>query len=1139
MHLLTRFSLRRVSIVLMLMLFVLAGGIYSATQLKSELLPNIDLPVISVVAVYPGAAPDDVRRDVSEPIEKAIAGTANLKNLTSRSDDSLAFISAEYEYGTNMEKTQQNVQDAVNRLTLPSQVQRPTVGRFSFQDIPVLAYTINTNSQSADALATLRRSIEDNLVPDLKAIPGVNSVEVAGGGDKQVAITFDQAKLEKDNLTASSIIGILQANNISFPTGQIVTGGQSIPVRVGNQFTSVDDLKNVVVRPATSAGASGGASSGEAGQPTPGASTGGAQSQGRPQTGGTQTQAQPAIKLGDVAGVALVDAGGTTISRSNGEPSLALIAYKTQNANTVQVADAISKRVDKLKSQLPGTAAVVLFDQATYITDSLNGLIREGLIGAALAIIIILLFLRSIRSTLVTAMSIPMSVLIAFVMLNIFNISLNIMSLAGLAVAIGRVVDDSIVVLENIYRHHFQNGEPLRDAAYNGTKEVATAITASTITTVCVFLPLGFIAGLVSEFFRPFAIAVTVSLLASLVVALTVIPVLAVLLLKTGVVKDRGKAAQEAAKTKAVRTSPLLPVSKEQSAEPLAVSTARTSSKHGVRAERDTFVQRLYTPLITWALSKRWTKLTTLGVALLLFAGSLALTGLIPVTFINFGSDKVLNAEVTMKPGTDLKTTDKASLALETEIQKHPGVLNYQTTIGSDTRQAQTGFGSVGSDSVAKMTVTLAKDADVRAEADWLRNLISSNSKSLGIDDYTVTPGSGGGPNSSGYSIIVSGDNYDNVVKASDQMVAKLKSVPNLVNITSDAARAKPEIRVNVDPAKALQHGSTTIQIASEVRNLLTSQKVTNITIGGRNYDVEATYDQNTLNNLNAIKAIKVGTVNPVALSEIASVTEANGPVSINRINQQRSVSVQGTINSDNTSGVAANAQKAIDQVPLPAGVKLGNAGVTQEITDSFQQLITALIIAVVLVYLVMVVTFGSLSTPFVIMFSLPLAAIGSIVALFVTGRPLGVSAMIGILMLVGIVVTNAIVLLDLVEQYERRGYSTHDALIQGGRTRVRPIIMTAIATIIALMPLALGFSEGSIIAAELGTVVVGGLFTSTFLTLIVVPVVYSLLDSVRTRLGGSKAHDVTDIAIEHRNGKGHNEELDKLAPNRPEPVGV
>ncbi len=1142
MHLLTRFSLRRVSIVIMLMLFVLAGGIYSATQLKSELLPNIDLPVISVVAVYPGAAPDDVRRDISEPIEKAIAGTANLKNLTSRSDDSLAFISAEYEYGTNMEKTQQNVQDAINGLTLPSQVQRPTVGRFSFQDIPVLAYTINTNDQSADALATLRRNIEDNLVPDLKAIPGVNSVEVAGGGDKQVAITFDQAKLEKDNLTASSIIGILQANNISFPTGQIVTGGQAIPVRVGNQFNSVDDLKNVVVRPATSAGASGAAQSGgppsgEAGQPASGANGGGAQSQGRSQTG--SSQAQPALKLGDVAGVALVDAGGTTISRSNGEPSLALIAYKTQNANTVQVADAISKRVAELKSQLPGTSAVVLFDQATYITDSLNGLIREGLIGAALAIIIILLFLRSIRSTLVTAMSIPMSVLIAFIMLNVFGISLNIMSLAGLAVAIGRVVDDSIVVLENIYRHHFQNGEPLRDAAYNGTKEVATAITASTITTVCVFLPLGFIAGLVSEFFRPFAIAVTVSLLASLIVALTVIPVLAVLLLKTGVVKERRKADEGAIETKALRTSPLLPVYKGRSAEPLAVSTARTPSKHGVRAERDTFVQRLYTPLITWALSKRWTKLATLGVALLLFAGSLALTGLIPVTFINFGSDKVLNAEVTMKPGTDLKTTDKASMALETEIQKHPGVLNYQTTIGSDTRQAQTGFGSVGSDSVAKMTVTLAKDADVRQEADWLRNLISSNSKSLGIDDYTVTPGSGGGPNSSGYSIIVSGDNYGNVVKASDQMVAKLKSVPNLVNITSDAARAKPEIRVDVDPAKALEHGSTTIQIASQVRSLLTSQKVTNITIGGRNYDVEAMYDQNTLNNLSAIKSIKVGTVNPVALSEVASVTEADGPVSINRINQQRSVTVQGTINSDNTSGVAANAQKAIDQVPLPPGVKLGSAGVTQEITDSFQQLITALIIAVVLVYLVMVVTFGSLSTPFVIMFSLPLAAIGSIVALYVTGRPLGVSAMIGILMLVGIVVTNAIVLLDLVEQYERRGYSTHDALIQGGRTRVRPIIMTAIATIIALMPLALGFSEGSIIAAELGTVVVGGLFTSTFLTLIVVPVVYSLLDSVRRRLGGNKVMDVTEIASEHRNGKGHNEELDKLAPSRPEPAGV
>jgi HAE1 family hydrophobic/amphiphilic exporter-1 len=583
MHVLTRFSLRRVPVIILLMVFVVLGGLYSSQQLKSELLPNIDLPVISVVTIYAGAAPDDVRRDVTEPIEKAIAGTVNLKTVTSTSNDSLAFVSAEYEYGTDMEKTQKAVEDAVSALTFPAQVQRPTVGRFSFQDIPVIAYTVNTQDTSADALVNLRRAITDKLVPDLKALNGVNSVSVAGGGVKEVQITFNQPALDKKGIQASTVTQLLQANNISFPTGDIVNNGQSIPVRVENEFTTLDDLRNLVVRPEIPAGATGatgasgasgaGAPSGAGGAPSgqPGASTGatGATGATRPITGttgaasGTQqgstgttgaagggsttgtgsatggaakpaATAIPAVKLSDIASVNLSNASNDSISRSNGKPSLSLIIYKTQNANTVQVSDAVTAKMDELKSAISGSQTVVLFDQSTFIKDSLNGLIREGLLGAVLAIAVILLFLVSIRSTIVTAVSIPLSVLIALILLNVFNVSLNIMSLAGLAVAIGRVVDDSIVVLENIYRHHFQNGESLKDAAFNGTKEVATAITASTITTVCVFLPLGFIAGLVSEFFRPFAVAVSVSLLASLVVALTIIPVLAAQLLKSG-----------------------------------------------------------------------------------------------------------------------------------------------------------------------------------------------------------------------------------------------------------------------------------------------------------------------------------------------------------------------------------------------------------------------------------------------------------------------------------------------------------------------------------------------------------------------------------------------------------------------------
>lgn len=1056
MHFITQFSLKRASVVIMLALLVVAGGFYSAGQLKSELLPDIALPVVSVVSVYPGAAPDDVRRDVTEPIEKALAGTANLKTLNSTSNDSVSFISAEYEYGTDMEKTEKEVEDLVNNLTLPDQVQRPTVGRFSFQDIPVIAYTVNTSEVGESALANLRRSLEEKLIPELKAIQGVNSVSLAGGGTREVQITFNDAALRENNLTSSGVIGILQANNISFPTGEVVKDGLAVPVRVTYQFDSIDDLKNVVVKAAVKGG--------------------------QPGAGGTTTKPADAVTLGQVATVDLVNASGNSISRSNGKPSLAVTIFKTQNANTVQVADEVAARMNTVSTLVPGAEKEVLFDQSTFIKESLDGLIREGLLGAVLAIIVILIFLASIKSTLVTAVSIPLSVLIALSMFNVLGITLNIMSLAGLAVAIGRVVDDSIVVLENIYRHHFQRGESLREAAFNGTKEVATAITSSTITTVCVFLPLGLLAGLVSEFFRPFALAVSVSLLASLLVALTVIPVLATFFLRSGKTAPRPK---------------------------------KLDPKHlNEEEERETWVQRLYAPAIKWSLKSGMNKLIVLGAAILVFFLSLVpiLTGSIGTTFINFGSDKVIQSNFEMAPGTDLATTDKTSQALEAEIQKNPNVLNYQANMGSDAAGAAGGFSSLGNAATGRLTVTLKREADLDAETEWLRNIIEGKKAELKIQDFSVTQGTGTGPNSSAFSVVVSGSNYADVVKTSDDLAAKLKGVPDLGNVASNAARAKKEIRVLVNPARALEHGSTTIQIAGQVRGLLTSQDVTQVTINGETFDVQAVYDKATLNDIEAIRNIKVGVVNPVALREVADVSMVDGPVSITRVDQEQSVTVKGTINSESTSGVTMAAQKIINELSTPSGVTVRVAGVSAQQTEAFGQMGVALVIAIVLVYLVMVLTFGSLSTPFVIMFSIPLAAIGSIVALFVTGRPLGISALIGVLMLVGIVVTNAIVLLDLVEQLKARGISTTEALIRGGKTRVRPILMTAIATMIALMPLVLGFSEGSIIAAELGTVVVGGLFTSTFLTLIVVPVVYSLLDSLRKRLGGGRDDEMLPL---------------------------
>ena len=1207
MHFITKGALNRIAVVLLLAVFVIVGGIVAATGLKSELLPNIDIPSITVFTVYPGASPDDVLRDVTTPIERAVAGTENLKSTNSTSNDSVSFVTLSYQYGTNMEKAQQKVQEIVNRLTLPSQLpQKPTVGRFNFSDIPLVAYTINTTDTGPDALSTLRRQVSEGVLPELQGVAGVNSASISGGADKRILITLDEKKLAEKGLTAAQVQGVLQANNVNFPVGTIVNAGQSVPVVVNHEFTSVDDLRKIVVgmqlpagaaapggtgapggygppggsgapggtgapgapapggppngaapadrsntagrvglaapgaaptatggkktptatrqkssptvtpslptgtttdgsnqpsapigvvtgtlptgvgaNPATNpaagapitttlgTGAPGAGTTGTTGDPgAPGTGTTGAPGAGAPGAAPVASPAPPKpVALQDVATVELINVAASSIARTNGRPSLGLVIYKTQNANTVSTAHAIEAKLTDLQAKLPGTQVVQVFGQASYIEDSLNSLIREGVSGAVLAILVILLFLRSVRSTLVTAVSIPMSVLFAFILLNIFGISLNIMSLAGLAVAVGRVVDDSIVVLENIYRH-VHEGESPRVAAYNGTREVASAITSSTLTTVSVFLPLGFLAGLISEIFRPFAIAVTLALLASLLAALTIVPVLAALFIRP----ERRKAGTAAP---------------------------------APGAAQDTLVQRIYTPALTLALRNRWTKLGTLALAFLLFVGSLVplAAGAIGTTFLNLGSDKVISASLSLPAGTDVQTTSAVAKLIEDQLSKDPAVKNYQTTIGTNTDASASAFTGLGSDNTAALTINLNPTADLDAEANKVRTLLKANSQ---IKEVSVTTGSTtGGPSSSAFALTVTGPNAADLRAVSEKLATQLKTVPDLVNVKTDLQAQKPQISIKVDPDKALMHGSSAIQIAGQVRGLLTNQKVTNITIDSTPYDVLVGYNPSGFNSLDAIKAIKVGAVNPVVLSAIADVSEGQGPVSISRVNQEGAVNVSGTITSQSISGVQAAATKIVNDIKAtaPAGIKISTGGSSAQFTEAIGQLGTALVIAIGLVYVVMVLFFGSLSTPFVIMFALPLAFIGSFLALWITGKPFGISAMIGLLMLVGIVVTNAIVLLDMVEQHKRLGYNTYDSLLHGGRVRVRPILMTAIATIIALIPLAIS-NEGSLIAAELGTVVIGGLFTSTLLTLLVVPVVYSILDSIRHRLTRRNSDD-------------------------------
>jgi HAE1 family hydrophobic/amphiphilic exporter-1 len=658
-------------------------------------------------------------------------------------------------------------------------------------------------------------------------------------------------------------------------------------------------------------------------------------------------------------------------------------------------------------------------------------------------------------------------VLAAIILMATTGITINIMTLGGLAVAVGRVVDDSIVVLENIYRHRSQ-GEPIGEAVLNGTREVASAITSSTITTIAVFLPLGVVGGLISQFFLPFALTVTYALLASLIVALTVIPVLAYFLVK--VKGDTAKIPYE------------------------------------VKGEREeiSIWGRIYLPILSLALRGRITKFATLAISAALFVGAFSLVSQIPTQFLNSGSEKVLTVTVNPPLGTSTERVLDRSRQAYTLLNRDAEVELVTTSIpGESATGSQTLTAAITgrAPNAARMTVILESSTDLAVAKDRLNDTLAP----VGTDGWTVTVEEVGfAAGSNAISIIITGERAADVEAASDLLVDTLAENSNLANVKSDLVKAGRQVEITVDPSRAAGAGLSAAQVAGELRNLLVGAPLGQISVDGEKVSLSMKIDSTLMTNLDALRAYQVGSVTKVPLAAIATVEEISVTSSITRIDQSLAANVSGEIAVADTGAVNSEVKSAVEELQADGSldrVSVRLAGVTEQQNESFSGLFTAMAVAILLVYLTMVLVFNSLVDPLVIMFSLPLAVIGAFPALLITNRPIGISALIGFLMLIGIVVTNAIVLLDRVEQLRHEGVPTKEALLRAGGTRVRPILMTAVATILALTPLAAGPSEGSIIAAELGTVVIGGLLSSTLLTLLVVPVVYSLVDGLKSAL--------------------------------------
>ncbi|MFL5689365.1 MAG: efflux RND transporter permease subunit [Chloroflexota bacterium] len=1041
---LTALSKRSVTLLFAAALFI--AGISAWGSLKQELLPDIDFPIVTVVTPFPGAGSSDVTEQVTKPIENAISGIARLELVQSTSSNSISLVVAQFSYGTNVKDTTAAITDAINKAKLPSTA-TPTVQALNINASPVVVSSIA--STGTGGLAGVAEIARLEIVPELEAIDGVARVDLTGGLEQRLFVTLDPKELAAASLTSQQVVGVLQANNLTVPSGQIPTDGSKVPVSTIGTLASEEEIRALVVGFTKPAPAQPSLAPTGSLAPSPGPS-----------------QAAPAIPkpitIGDLGTVGTELVATTGFGRTNGDQALTVTVSKQSNANTVEVADAVQAKLAEIgtrhKDQLTVTTVA---DLSVFIKESANGLVREGGLGAVFAILTIFLFLFSIRATVVAAISIPLSILTALVIMQLTGVTINIMTLGGLAVAVGRVVDDAIVVLENIYRHR-SLGEDRRTASINGPREVAGAITASTLTTVAVFLPLGFVGGLVSQFFLPFALTVTFALLASLVCALTVVPVLAFFL-----IRDVRAATDE---------------------------TGEPTRSFWVRA---------YTPAIRFVLRGRATKLGVVAVAAILFFASAALAPLLPTQFINAGSEATLVVTVSPPTGATSAAVLERTIEAETILLADPEVELVQTSIPAEGDTSSQVFQSAlqgRAANSATMTVKLKQGSDVDAASARLATALEP----VKTDGYDATVSSGGF-SAGGLNVVVTGQTKADVDTATTAILASLADQPDLVNLKSNLVKATPEVQVTVDPNKAITVGMTAAQVAGQVRGALVAQTATSIqSADGQTVQVVVQLDPAAVASVDDLKILPVGTVATVPLETIATVEQVEVQGSITRIDQRPAASITAEIAGDDTGAVSKSVQAELDALEaagtFPPGTTAELAGVSQQQSEAFGGLFASMGVAVLLVYVMMVLTFNSLVTPFIILFTLPLATIGAFPALYLTGRPIGVSALIGFLMLIGIVVTNAIVLLDLVERLRAEGYSTKDALIEGGRTRVRPILMTAIATILALVPLAAGFNEGSIIAAELGTVVIGGLFSSTFLTLLVIPVVYSLVDGLKVR---------------------------------------
>ena len=1054
---LAKLSVANRSVVALITIITAVFGFISLGSLKQELIPSFEVPQAAIVTAYPGASPEVVDNQVSRVIEDAVRQIDGLVNSTSTSQSNISIVRVEFEYGTTSAKVAEDLAATLAKIksSLPSDVE-PNVLSGSFDSVPIIALGVSANDGNNEKLA---QTLSDVAVPLFSQVKGVRDVNIAGVKEKRVNLELKTDILAANGLSQQSIVSALQANGFVIPAGTIDDNQGSISIEVGTPVVTLEDFKNLALISSSAPGAA--ASS-------PFAGLGGASQAPAGITIPKATPAKPKVlTVADVATVTLENAPTTSIARTNGKEALSISIVKTQDGNTVAVSHGVQDKIAELKEKLGNVTIVTVFDQAPFVEKSLENLTTEGLLGLGFAILIILLFLLSFRSTIVTAISIPTSVLITFIGLGQFGYSLNILTLSALTIAIGRVVDDSIVVIENINRH-LSYGEPKKQAILDAVKEVAGAITAATITTIAVFLPIALVSGLIGEIFRPFAFTFAIALAASLFVSLTIVPVLAYWFLKN-------------------------PVQLEQASEFEMSVFAEAARKSEEVKERKSWLQRGYLPILSWTQRR---PVITMIASFLILVFTFGLVPFLKTDFIGSSGSSGFVINQTMAPGATFEQKDAAAAKLEGVILTVEEVEVVQTSIGSS-GDGRVAFGAAAGGT--SLQVTLKEGADAVAIQAQLEESIAKDT-SLGEVKFS----SGGGPgfgSSSTIDIKVLAPNDEKLLEAINSIQAAMQGTPDVSEITNSLADKQRTLRVTVDREAAAAKGLTEVTVGGIVASKLRPSSIGKLNIENIETDIYVvqTAIPDTVEEVSAISIPSM--TGPVTLSDIAKIELVEVPVAIASEKGDRTAKVSLAPDGDNLGAISAEVTKRLDGVTLPLGTTASLGGISADQAESFGQLGLALLAAVAIVFVVMVATFSSLIQPLILLISIPFAATGALGLLLITDTPLGVPSLIGMLLLVGIVVTNAIVLIDLINQYRRQGRPMQEAIMDGARQRLRPILMTALATIFALTPMALGVTGGGgFISQPLAVVVIGGLFSSTVLTLVIVPVLYWLVEGRKER---------------------------------------